>query len=197
MVDLHAAEAYSDAGGRTLLTLADLDGLLLFRCVIPVLSRAHLQIKHTWNCVEPRQVLQQDEFVLVAVFRVLLHPLQVLLVALEAPGVVLELRAGGSIAPLQVVVEHLGLLEPLPLLLALDTLVLILPSVSGPVLAVALIVQQLLTDAFYFVIGFQLCRGVHVLQVPKVTVQRVRNKTQISFLVLLETHRHHTCREME
>lgn len=58
---------------------------------------------------------------MVAVFRVLLHPLQVLLVALEAPGVVLELRAGSSIAPLQAVVEHLGLLEPLPLLLAFDT----------------------------------------------------------------------------
>lgn len=79
----------------------------------------------------------------------------------------------------------------------LSPLVLILPSVSGPVLAVALIVQQHLTDAFYFVIGFQLCRRVHVLQVPKVTVQRVRNKTQISFLILLETHRHHTYREME
>lgn len=57
---------------------------------------------------------------MVAVFCVLLHPLQVLLVALEAPGVVLELRAS-SIAPLQAVVEHLGLLEPLQLLLAFDT----------------------------------------------------------------------------
>lgn len=75
-------------------------------------------------------------------------------------------------------------------------LVLILPSVSGPVLAVALIVQQHLTDPFYFVIRFQVCRGVHVLQVPKLTVQRVRDKTQISFLVLLETHRHLTYREM-
>jgi len=56
--------------------------------------------------------------VLVAVFCVLLHPLQMLLVALEAPGVVLELRAG-SIAPLQTVVEHVGLLEPL--LLAFHT----------------------------------------------------------------------------
>lgn len=50
--------------------------------------------------------------VLVAVLCVLLHPLQMLLVALEAPGVVLELRAG-SIAPLQAVVEHISLLEPL------------------------------------------------------------------------------------
>ncbi len=58
--------------------------------------------------------------VLVAMFCVILHPLQVLLVALEAPGVVFELRAG-SIAHLQAVVEHLGLLEPLTLLLAFDT----------------------------------------------------------------------------
>lgn len=58
--------------------------------------------------------------VLVTVFCVLLHPLQVLLVALEAPGVVLELWAG-SIAPLQAVVEHLGLLEPLQLLLTFHT----------------------------------------------------------------------------
>lgn len=56
--------------------------------------------------------------ILVAVFCVLLHPLQVLLVALEAPGVVLELRAS-SIAPLQTVVEHLSLLDPL--LLAFHT----------------------------------------------------------------------------
>lgn len=75
-------------------------------------------------------------------------------------------------------------------------LVLILPSVSGPVFAVALIVQQL-TDPFYFVIGIQVGRGDNILQVPKIAVQRVRNKTQIPFLVLLETHRHHTCRERE
>lgn len=49
---------------------------------------------------------------MVAVFCVLLHPLQMLLVALEAPGVVLELRAS-SIAPFQTVVEHLSLLYPL------------------------------------------------------------------------------------
>lgn len=48
---------------------------------------------------------------MVAVLGVLLHPLKVLLVALEAPGVVLEL--GDGIAPLQGVVEHLGLLQPI------------------------------------------------------------------------------------
>lgn len=48
---------------------------------------------------------------MVAVLGVLLHPLKVLLVALEAPRVVLEL--GDSIAPLQGVVENLGLLQPI------------------------------------------------------------------------------------
>lgn len=52
---------------------------------------------------------------MVAVLGVLLHPLQVLLVTLEAPGVVCELRDGVAVAALQTVVEHLGLLQPLQL----------------------------------------------------------------------------------
>lgn len=53
-------------------------------------------------------------------FRVVLHALQVLLVALEAPWVVFELRAR-SVAPLQAIVEDFGLLEPFQLLLAFRT----------------------------------------------------------------------------
>lgn len=63
---------------------------------------------------------QLEDTVLVAVLGVLFHPLQVLLMALEAPGVVLQLRRS-SVTPLQAVVEHLSLLEPLQLLLTLQT----------------------------------------------------------------------------
>lgn len=57
---------------------------------------------------------------MVAMFRILLHSLQVLLVALEAPGVVLELRAR-SVAPFQAVIEDFSLLESFQLLLAFRT----------------------------------------------------------------------------
>lgn len=67
-----------------------------------------------------RGLLQLEDTVLVAVLRVLLHPLQVLLVALEAPGVVLQLRCS-SVTPLQAVIEHLSLLEPLQFILSLQT----------------------------------------------------------------------------
>lgn len=46
---------------------------------------------------------------------VLLHLLQVLLLTLEAPGVVLELRHAVTVAALQPVVEHLRLPQPLQL----------------------------------------------------------------------------------
>jgi len=51
--------------------------------------------------------------VLVPLLGVLLHALQVLLVTLEAPGIVL--RDSAALAALQPVVEHLRLLQPLQL----------------------------------------------------------------------------------
>lgn len=46
---------------------------------------------------------------------VLLHLLQVLLLTLEAPGVVFELRHSVTVTALQPVVEHFGLPQPLQL----------------------------------------------------------------------------------
>lgn len=48
-------------------------------------------------------------------FGILLHLLQMLLLTLEAPGVVLELRHGVTVAKLQPVVQHLSLPQPLQL----------------------------------------------------------------------------------
>lgn len=50
---------------------------------------------------------------MVAVLCVVLHPLQVLLVTLQAPGVVFDLRGGIAVTALQSVVEALRLLHPL------------------------------------------------------------------------------------
>lgn len=58
--------------------------------------------------------------VLVAVLGVLLHPLQVLLVTLEAPGVVFEMWDGVAVTVLQDVMQPLGLLQPLQLLVVLQ-----------------------------------------------------------------------------
>lgn len=59
---------------------------------------------------------------MVALLGVLLHPLQLLLVTLEAPGVVLELWGCVTVAALQAIVEHLGLLHSLHVLrLLMDT----------------------------------------------------------------------------
>lgn len=64
----------------------------------------------------------KKDTVLVAVLGVLLHLLQVLLLTLEAPGVVLELRRGVAVAALQPVVEHLRLPQPLQLHVLLQLL---------------------------------------------------------------------------
>ena len=53
--------------------------------------------------------------VLVAVLCILLHPLEVLLVTLDAPGVVCELRDSVTVTVLQSVVEHFSLLQPVQL----------------------------------------------------------------------------------
>ena len=63
---------------------------------------------------------QLKDTVLVALLSVVLHGLQVLLVTLEAPGVVLG--EGAALAALQPVVEHLRLLQPLQLHLLRPTL---------------------------------------------------------------------------
>lgn len=53
---------------------------------------------------------------LITVFGVLLHPLQVLLVAFEAPGVVLDLRHHGAL--FKAVVQNLSLLKVLTVVTA-------------------------------------------------------------------------------
>ena len=45
--------------------------------------------------------------VLISVLRILFHPLQVLLVTLEAPGIVFDLRDSVTVTVLQSVVKHL------------------------------------------------------------------------------------------
>lgn len=69
-----------------------------------------------------RKLSQRKDTVLVAVFSILLHPLQVLLVTLEAPRVVFELWDSVTVAVLQSVVAHLGLLQPLKLHVLLQLL---------------------------------------------------------------------------
>lgn len=71
---------------------------------------------------------------------------------------------------------------------ASSPLVFVLARVSGPFLAVAFIVQQHFIRPFHLILRFQVRRGVHVLQITQITVQRVGNETQITFLILLEAH---------
>lgn len=73
-------------------------------------------------------------------------------------------------------------------------LVFVLTRVPGPFLAVAFVIQQHFFGPLHLILRFQVRRGVHVLQVA---VQRVGNETQVTLLILLEAHRHHSYRKRE
>ena len=68
----------------------------------PCWSEAYKTVRTQGPGLQSRACLQGKDTVLIAVLGVLLHSLQVLLVALEAPGVVCDLR--NHIALLQAVV---------------------------------------------------------------------------------------------
>lgn len=62
---LHATNSDSNNSRCTLLTFADLIGLLLLWCIISVLSGSHFKVQHAWYFVSRCQVFQQNEFWLV------------------------------------------------------------------------------------------------------------------------------------
>lgn len=59
---LHATNSDSNNGWCTLLTFTDLVSLLLFWCIISMLSGSHLKVQHTRYFISRCQVFQQNEF---------------------------------------------------------------------------------------------------------------------------------------
>lgn len=59
---LHATNSDSNNSWCTLLTFTDLVSLLLFWCIVSMLSGSHLKVQHTWYFISRCQVFQQNEF---------------------------------------------------------------------------------------------------------------------------------------